>query len=126
MTEQQQEQVNNQQYAEDVYTKFHWDNQGDKFHIETYQDVAPYLRRAKRQHIDMSVNRNQKVRSSALMGRHMAHVPIAIVEKWMREYQKMRGMTLPPRVNDQDWIKYQRMKLRDPDNRYWRVDGRKD
>jgi len=112
--------------VEDFGQRFHWDSDGDKFHIETFQDVAPYLRRNKRMYNENSVNKRSTTRSSALLGRHLASVPEVIYHKWMKEYQKKNGLKFPPTNADYQWVKFQRQKLRDPDNRFLRVDGRKD
>ena len=109
---------------DDVIVRHHSCAHDGTWSIEKIQDLEPYIKANKQM-----FNANQT--SSAhtkdkVMGRHKASIPMIIYEQWQKEHQKLRNLTRPVPMNDPDWKKFLNMKLRDPDNRFFRVDGRKD
>ena len=95
------------------------------FAIETFQDVAPYLRANKRMYHEHQLTKSQPKAAAEALGWHKASIPEVILHKFMKEFQAMRKDPFPPRLSDKDFKEFLAKKLRDPDWRYLRVDGRK-
>ncbi len=92
----------------DVRTRFHLDSNGDDLTVEHLQDVAPIL------------DHNAALRAEPQKsdwGRHIASIPNVILVRWMTEDGvNVLGMT------GEEWGKYIKRKLDDPDWRHLRVD----
>ena len=92
----------------EMRTRFHLDSDGDHFTIEHVQDVAPIL------------ERNAQLRAQPQKsdwGRHIASIPNVVLVRWMNEDGvNVLGMS------SEEWGKYIRRKLDDPDWRHLRVD----
>jgi hypothetical protein len=91
-----------------VHTRFHLDADGDHLTVEHVQDVAPIL------------ERNAALRAEPQKsdwGRHIASIPNIILVRWMDEDGvNVLGMS------SEEWGKYIKRKLDDPDWRHLRVD----
>jgi hypothetical protein len=91
-----------------VQTRFHLDRDGKHFTVEHVQDVAPILAR------------NAQLRAEPQKsdwGRHIASIPNVILVRWMNE----DGVNVLGMSSD-EWGKYIKRKLDDPDWRHLRVD----
>lgn len=93
-------------------TRVHLDRSEKLIHVERLQDVEDILEDNKRL-------QGEQQRSD--MMRHTGRVPAVVIEQWLNEEHK-RGNTslrfLGPGFDD--WLI---RKLKDPDNRAWRVDN---
>jgi hypothetical protein len=92
----------------DLVARIHLDADGDHFTLEHVQDVAPILAR------------NAALRAAPQKsdwGRHIASIPNIILVRWMNE----DGVN-PLGMSSEEWGKYIRRKLDDPDWRHLRVD----
>ncbi len=91
-----------------VQTRFHLDSNGDDLTVEHVQDVAPIL------------ERNAQLRAEPQKsdwGRHIASIPNVVLVRWMNEDGvNVLGMS------SEEWGRYIRRKLDDPDWRHLRVD----
>ena len=112
--------------TEDVFQKFHYSNHDDTWGIETYQDIGPYLRANKRMYNDNQTNKHSSAQSKGVMGWHKASIPEVILHQWMKEFQTMTNDPLPPRLSNPDFKLFMQKRLRDPEYRHFRVDGRRD
>jgi hypothetical protein len=91
-----------------VQTRFHLDSNGDDLTVEHVQDVAPILARN-------AALRAEPQKSD--WGRHIASIPNVILVRWMTEDGvNVLGMS------SEEWGKYIKRKLDDPDWRHLRVD----
>jgi hypothetical protein len=91
-----------------VQTRFHLDSNGDDLTVEHVQDVAPILARN-------AALRAEPQKSD--WGRHIASIPNVILVRWMTEDGvNVLGMS------SEEWGKYVKRKLDDPDWRHLRVD----
>jgi hypothetical protein len=91
-----------------VQTRFHLDSNGEDVTVEHVQDVAPILAR------------NARLRAEPQKsdwGRHIASIPNVILVRWMNE----DGVNVLGMSSD-EWGKYIKRKLDDPDWRHLRVD----
>ena len=92
----------------DLVARIHLDADGDHFTLEHVQDVAPILARN-------AMLRAEPQKSD--WGRHIASIPNVILVRWMNE----DGVN-PLGMSSEEWGKYIRRKLDDPDWRHLRVD----
>ena len=92
----------------DLVARIHLDADGDGFTLEHVQDVAPILARN-------AALRAEPQKSD--WGRHIASIPNVILVRWMNE----DGVN-PLGMSSEEWGKYIRRKLDDPDWRHLRVD----
>lgn len=83
-----------------------------KYHFIRTQDVEPILENNKRL---------QSEPQKADWGRHEASVPMVIVEKWLNEEYERGNTSL--RFLGPGFDQFMDRKLKDPDNRAWRVDN---
>jgi hypothetical protein len=91
-----------------VQTRFHLDSNGDDLTVEHVQDVAPILARN-------AALRAEPQKSD--WGRHIASIPNVILVRWMTaDGVNVLGMS------SEEWGKYVKRKLDDPDWRHLRVD----
>lgn len=91
-------------------TRFHFD--GDKMHIETYQDVEAILEHNKEL---------RKERQKSDWGRHVASIPNVIMVKWLNE-EWSRGNTSITLFGPEMDALVER-KLKDPEWAYLRTDS---
>jgi len=92
----------------DVAARIHLDPDGDRLTLEHVQDVAPIL------------ERNAQLRrepQNSDWGRHIASIPNVILLRWMTE----DGVNLIG-MPSEEWGRYIKRKLDDPDWRFLRVD----
>ena len=92
----------------DLVARIHLDADGDHVTLEHVQDVAPIL------------ERNAALRAAPQKsdwGRHIASIPNVILVRWMNE----DGVN-PLGMSSEEWGRYIRRKLDDPDWRNLRVD----
>ncbi len=92
----------------DMRTRFHLDRNGADLTLEHAQDAAPIL------------ERNAELRAAPQKsdwGRHIATIPNVILVRWMNE----DGVN-PLGMSSEEWGRYIRRKLADPDWRHLRVD----
>ena len=92
----------------DIVTRIHVDRGERKIHFERVQDVEPILERNK-------LLRTLPQRSD--WGRHIATIPNVILERWMKE-DGVNVLGLPA----DEWGRFIRKKLDDPDWRHLRTD----
>ena len=91
-----------------VAARIHLDSGGDAFTIEHVQDVEDIL------------ERNARLRAEPQKsdwGRHIASIPNVILVRWMNE----DGVS-PLGMSSEEWGRYIKRKLDDPDWRFLRVD----
>lgn len=94
----------------DILHRTHFDPQGGVT-FERVQDVEPYLEHNKRLRGE---------RQTADWGRHVASVPVVLLERWLNE-EAARGHVMQfgsAEFNDLVW-----KKLQDPDYAYLRTDA---
>lgn len=92
----------------DVAARIHLDSDGEHVTLEHVQDVTPILARN-------AALRAEPQKSD--WGRHIASIPNVILVRWMNEDGvNVLGMS------SEEWSKYIRRKLDDPDWRHLRVD----
>lgn len=112
--------------GEDLYQRVHYDRHEDKTIIETFQDITPIIDANKRMYSANQINKHSKSRGTRhIMGEHKACIPLVILHKWMKEFQQKTGSQFPPQMHNEDFKKYIKSKLNDPEYRFFRVDGRK-
>lgn len=95
----------------EVFTRIHSDPSERKYHFERVQDVEPI------------VENNKALQSEAQKsdwGRHVASVPMVIIEKWLNEEAARGG---PMRFLGPGFDEWFAKKIKEPDNRAWRVDN---
>lgn len=109
---------------DDVISRHHSCAHDGTWSIEKIQDLAPYLKNNKRMYNDNQMS-SMRTKDRAL-GRHKASIPMIIFEQWQKEYRDYRNSKRPIPLSDEGWKKYLKAKLRDPDNRFFRVDGGRD
>ena len=115
------------QYVEDMVQRHHYDKLTGASVIETIQDLAPYIAANKRMYDENQINKSSSSwRKDTTMGWHKASIPNLILHKWMMEFKNMTGAATPPTLHNEEFKKFMARKLRDPEYRYLRVDGRKD
>ncbi len=91
-----------------VQTRFHLDSNGDDLTVEHVQDVAPILERKAQLRAEPQTSD---------WGRHIASIPNVVLVRWMNEDGvNVLGMS------SEEWGRYIRRKLDDPDWRHLRVD----
>lgn len=95
----------------DVLHRLHQDFGEKTTTFETIQDVEPYLDWNK-------MLRSQRQKSD--WGKHVASVPVVIVERWLNE-EWNRGNT-GLQFGTEEWRQLVWRKLQDPDFAYLRVD----
>lgn len=93
----------------DIRTRVHRDSADGRLVIERVQDVAPILDTNK------SLQGEAQSRRSDL--KHVATIPNVIIEKWMME----EGVPFL-RMEGEEFARFIRRKLADPDYRYLRTD----
>lgn len=90
-----------------------WLDRNDKLIIaEKVQDVEPILEHNKAL---------QSIEQRSDWGRHVASVPMVIIEKWLNE-EYARGNT-SLRFLGPGFDAWYEKKIKDPDNRAWRTDN---
>lgn len=95
----------------DILHRIHQDFSEKTTTFEVVQDVEPYI------------TRNKELRSQPQKsdwGRHIASVPVVIVNRWLGE-EWARGNT-GLQLGSEEWNRLVWRKLRDPDWSYLRVD----
>jgi hypothetical protein len=90
-----------------VRTRFHL-HDGDALTVERVQDVEPVIERNKAL---------QGLPQKSDWGRHIATIPNVILERWMKE----EGVNVLG-LSGEEWGKFIRKKLADPDWRHLRTD----
>jgi len=104
-----------------------WIQRDTGFTIETFQDVSSYLRANERMYAENQTNKNASSwKKDTAIGWHKASIPEVMVHQWMKEYQALRQLPLPPKLHDPEFKVYMYKKIRDPHYRKLRVDGRTD
>ncbi len=91
-----------------VLLRPHFDSDGKTFHVEHWQDVEDIIDRNK-------ALQNEPQRSD--WGRHIASIPNVILVRWMNE----DGVNVLGMSSD-EWGRYIKRKLSDPDWRHLRTD----
>ena len=95
-----------------IISSVHKDASERLIHFRRVQDVEPILERNK-----FLQGETQK----SDWGRHVASVPMVIIEKWLNE-EYARGNT-SLRFLGPGFDEWYTKKIQDPDNRAWRVDN---
>ena len=95
-----------------IISSVHKDASERKLHFRRVQDVEPIL-----EHNKWLQGETQK----SDWGRHVASVPMVIIEKWLNE-EYARGNT-SLRFLGPGFDEWYTKKIQDPDNRAWRVDN---
>lgn len=103
--------------------RFHYDNLTGGFAIETFQDIAPYLK-ANREVYNANSVSSRYCHKDTAVGVHLASIPEVVLHKWMKEFQAERNLPRPPGVADPEFKVYMFKKARSPEYRALRVDGR--
>jgi hypothetical protein len=94
-----------------VLTRFHSDESEGRFHVQRVQDVEDIV----------EVNKWLQGEKQTWAGdwHHIGEIPCVIIERWMTE----DGCN-PLAMSGDEFGKYIKRKLRDPDNAAWRVSHR--
>lgn len=92
----------------EVIARIHLDSDGDRFTLEHVQDVETILER------NAALRRE---RQQSDWGRHIASIPNVILLRWMTE-DGVNLLGMP----SEEWGRYIKKKLDDPDWRFLRVD----
>ncbi len=95
-----------------IISRVHSDPSERKYHFERVQDVEPILEHNKRL---------QSVEQKSDWGRHVASVPMVIIEKWLNEEHECGNTGL--RFLGPGFEEWFAKKIKDPENRAWRVDN---
>lgn len=100
-----------------------WHTTDEGFVIETVQDVDHILKSNEEMYKANSLE-SKYIHKDTALGMHVATIPKVFIHQWMKEFQKERGLPLPPRLVDPEFKTYMFAKASDPEWRKLRVDGR--
>lgn len=109
-------------YRGDVVQRYH-QNGDDGFVVESIQDIDHIIKSNKEMYNANQVN-SKYIHKDTALGNQLATIPMVYIHKWMKEFQKQRGLAIPPKLTDPEFKTYMFAKVTDPEWRALRVDGR--
>jgi hypothetical protein len=96
----------------DIATRWDWDEGSETLIQNRIQDVEPHI----------EYNKSlQSLKQTGDWGRHVGHIPLVIIEKWLNEEWNRGNIHLRPFTPEFDLLVER--KLNDPDWKYLRTDS---